>query len=162
MSNPISIRRTCPAATSMLVYLFLGAASAGCATEEFGELNEDEEGEAGDVTSTGLASPYDFQPIAPCLSRRDYASRGVVQFGFGRDPFTPPCVRLATGGTVVFQGLFQEHPLVPRPLGTTPSPIVATDSGGGVEFEFYDFGFFPYQCSRHPEEIGVIWASSAY
>jgi hypothetical protein len=60
----------------------------------------------------------------------------------------------------VFGGRFAEHPLEPRPIGTS-SPIVATRDGGSVEFEFSDPGY-PYGCAVHPEEIGVIWASAGF
>ena len=106
-------------------------------------------------------SPYDFQPIEPCLTEEDYVSRGVVRFSLSHEPFTPSCLRLASGGgaTVVFQGRLAEHPIEPRDSGTQPSPIVSTGDGGSIEFEFPDAGFFPYRCAEHPEETGVVWAS---
>jgi hypothetical protein len=98
-----------------------------------------------------------FHPVAPCFQESDYVSRAVVRFLDGH--YTPRCLRLASGGTVVFQGLFSVHPLEPRPIETMPSPIVPTSSGGQVEFEFPDHGFYPYRDAAHPEEIGVIWSN---
>jgi plastocyanin len=161
MSRSFSDRLTFLAASFALAAL----ASAGCAAEPIGEAEadpadlDDEVGADVDGSPAGVASPFDFQPIAPCRSEQDYVHRAVVRFGLGRRPFTPPCVRLASGGTVVFQGSLREHPIEPRPSGTAPSPIQATDEGGSVEFEFTSYGFFPYRCARHPEETGVIWTS---
>jgi hypothetical protein len=157
MAGPNSNRCTVLALAYPAAALLIGAVSGGCAVD-FGPADE----EGVESSAAGLGSPYDFQPIAPCLSRLDYIPRGVVQFGLGRAPYTPRCVRLATGGTVVFQGSFLDHPLVPRSLGSAPSPIQPTLAGGSVEFEFSDFGFFPFQCAEHPEETGVIWASWAF
>jgi len=136
----------------------LGFASSGCAMESMADEPElDEELEVDSVAELA----FDFQPIEPCMSESDYVSRGVVRFGLGSDPFTPACARLASGGTVVFQGRLAEHPIVPRrALGTEPSPIQPSARGSRVEFEFPDYGTFPYQCAEHPEEIGVVWASS--
>lgn len=98
-----------------------------------------------------------FRPVAPCFQESDYVSRAVVRFLDGH--YTPRCLRLASGGTVVFQGLFSVHPLEPRPIETMPTPILPTSSGGQVEFEFPDHGFYPYRDAAHPEEIGVIWSN---
>lgn len=133
------------------------AALGGCAMD-MDEMGPDA-ATANESVELG-GSPLDFQPIAPCMRESDYAPRGVVRVGLS-EAFTPPCVRLATGGTVVFQGWMTHHPLEPRDAGTAPSPILATDSGF-AEFEFTDFGFFPYRCAAHADEVGVIWASYAF
>jgi hypothetical protein len=98
-----------------------------------------------------------FHPVAPCLNESDYVSRAAVRFLDGH--YTPRCLRLASGGTVVFQGAFVTHPLEPRPIETVPSPIVPTNSGGQVEFEFPDHGFYPYRDAAHPQETGVVWSN---
>lgn len=135
--------------------------AAGCIAEI-----SDEEIAGSDDTGVApgeASSPYPFRAIAPCRTAQDYVSRNVVQFGFGKAVFTPPCVRLATGGTVVFQGPLDQHPLEPRTTdGSQPSPIEGARTGGSVEYELNDYGFFPYRCGKHPEELGVIWASWAY
>jgi hypothetical protein len=102
-----------------------------------------------------------FQRIEPCPTESSYVPRGVVRFGNDASFYSPPCVRLASGGTVVFGGPFAAHPLEPRSFGAS-SPIVHTRNGGSVEFEFPDPGFFPFGCAVHPEEIGVIWASAGF
>lgn len=133
--------------------------SSGCAMEPM-DVEPGDEGEAAELEGDPeAAAAFDFEPVEPCLSESDYVSRGAVRFGLSHEPFTPPCVRLASGGTVVFQGRLAEHPIEPRSLGTAPSPIQPTARGSRVEFEFPDHGTFPYQCARHPDEIGVVWSS---
>lgn len=112
--------------------------------------------EPASATRETLATPG-FHPVAPCFSESDYVSRAVVRFFDGH--YTPRCLRLASGGTVVFQGNFSIHPLAPRPIESMPSPILPTNSGGSVEFEFTEHGFYPYQDTAHPEEIGVVWSN---
>ena len=109
---------------------------------------------------TGTGTPSGPQAIAPCASESDFVRSGVVTLRAGGQGFFPACVRLASGGTVVFQALFQEHPLRRRDLGTTPSPITGTNFGGVVEYEFPDQGLFAYGCAAHPNEIGVVWSST--
>ena len=133
-----------------LVCVSIGSACAG-------EASEPHDSDALASSASGLR----FERIDPCPTESSYVPRAVV--GFGRDAsfYSPPCARLASGGTVVFAGRFAEHPLEPRPFGAS-SPIVATRDGGSVEFEFSDPGFYPYGCAVHPEEIGVIWASAGF
>jgi hypothetical protein len=126
----------------------LGTTLPGCG----GESPESVETQRAAVGTPG------FHPVTPCMKESDYVSRAVVSF-FWDGKYTPRCLRLASGGTVVFQGMFAEHPLVPRPIETMPSPILPTSEYGQVEFEFPDHGFFPYQDAAHPEEMGVIWAN---
>jgi plastocyanin len=111
---------------------------------------------------TMSSSASGFQRIEPCPTESSYVPRAVVRFGDHASFYSPPCARLASGGTVVFAGRFAEHPLEPRPFGTTFSPIASTRDGGSVEFEFPDPGFYMYGCALHPEEIGVIWASAGF
>jgi hypothetical protein len=129
----------------------------GCASESLDLLPSTQTASERRVDSerAALGTPG-FRPVAPCFNESDYVSRAVVRFFDGH--YTPRCLRLASGGTVVFQGLFAVHPLVPRPIETTPSPILPTSDYGQVEFEFPDHGFYPYQDAEHPEEIGVIWS----
>jgi hypothetical protein len=132
-----------------LVCVSIGSACAGEAVE------------TPDVDALA-SSASGFQRIEPCPTESSYVPRAVVRFEYDASFYSPPCARLASGGTVVFRGRFSEHPLEPRPFGITSSPIVATRDGGSVEFEFPDPGFYPYACVVHPEEIGVIWASAGF
>ena len=136
----------------------LSAAVVGCASASPDTTSPPEQSnENGIDTQRAAVGTPGFHPVAPCPQESDYVSRAVVRFLDGH--CTPRCLRLASGGTVVFQGLFATHPLEPRPIETMPSPILPTRSGGQVEFEFPDHGFFPYVNAAHPEEIGVIWSN---
>jgi len=137
----------------VLTCAVIGLALLGCASES-PSAREQAGAELG--TLEAAVTPG-FQAIAPCLSESDYVSRAVVRFLDGT--YSPRCLRLASGGTVVFQGDLAVHPLQPRSGGTTPSPIVATSAYGQVEFEFPDHGVYPYEDAAHPEQIGVIWST---
>ena len=133
-----------------LAAVAVSVAMVGCSSESL-------ENESRVTTERAAVGTPGFHPVAPCFNESDYVSRAVVRFLDGH--YTPRCLRLASGGTVVFQGLFAQHPLVPRPIETMPSPILPTSEYGQVEFEFPDHGFYPYQDAAHPEEIGVIWSN---
>jgi hypothetical protein len=139
-----------------LVAMALSTALVGCSSESPDAIGKSESHDTDRVEAvrSAVGTPG-FQPIAPCLKESDYVSRAVVSFWDGH--YSPRCLRLASGGTVIFQGFFAQHPLVPRALGTIPSQIQPTSDYGQVEFEFPDHGIFPYQDAAHPEEIGVIW-----
>ena len=137
----------------VLMSAITGAALLGCASEPPSAAEQD----STELATLEAAVTPGFQAIAPCLSESDYVSRAVVRFLDG--VYAPRCLRLASGGTVVFQGDLRGHPLQPRSGGSTPSPIVATSAYGHVEFEFPDHGVYPYQDAAHPEQIGVIWST---
>jgi hypothetical protein len=140
------------------VALALSIAVGGCSSESPDAIRSTEAEHANPVdTQLAAVGTPGFRPVAPCFNESDYVSRAVVRFFDGH--YTPRCLRLASGGTVVFQGLFAVHPLVPRPIETMPSPILPTSEYGQVEFEFPDHGFYPYQDAAHPEEMGVIWSN---
>ena len=129
----------------------------GCASESLDASQSPPAFDEGTVEKQrGAVGTPGFRPVAPCFHESDYVSRAVIRFFDGH--YSPRCLRLASGGTVVFQGLFAVHPLVPRPIETVPSPILPTSEYGQVEFEFPDHGFYPYQDAAHPEEMGVIWS----
>jgi len=136
----------------------LGIAVVGCSSESPDAVRSTQaENENRVDTQRAAVGTPGFRPVAPCFNESDYVSRAVVRFFDGH--YSPRCLRLASGGTVVFQGLFAVHPLVPRPIETMPSPILPTSEYGQVEFEFPDHGFYPYQDAAHPEEIGVVWSN---
>lgn len=142
-----------------LLCALLGSACAGEAIES--SSSDDGAFESPDV-DVAASSASGFQRMQPCPTESSYVSRVVVNLEYGASFYSPPCTRLASGGTVIFRGRFADHPLEPRPFGTMPSPIVPTREYGSVEFEFPDQGFFPYGCALHPEEIGVIWSSAGF
>ncbi|MFN0061850.1 MAG: plastocyanin/azurin family copper-binding protein [Myxococcaceae bacterium] len=68
--------------------------------------------------------------------------------------FSPPCMRVAVGQTVTFQGDFNSHPMRPgvnpgglEAEGVNPIPIV--NSGTSVDVTFSGAGTFPFYCAVH-------------
>ena len=142
-----------PASSLFSFAIFVSSiALSGCGDAGYAEDTGEETATAGEA----LRTPG-FRPIAPCLSESDYVSRAVVSFWNGA--YSPRCLRLASGGTVIFAGSLSEHPLEPRLSGDSFSPIVPARFGGMVEIEFPDPGLFPYQSGADPKQVGVIWAS---
>lgn len=135
----------------------LGAAFAACAVDPSNSNGETQEQNPDLGTQAAALGTPGFLPISPCLNESDYVSRAVVRFWDGH--YTPRCLRLASGGTVVFQGDLSLHPLEPRPGGSPSSPIEFTNWAGQVEFEFTEHGVYPYRDAAHPEETGVIWST---
>jgi len=68
--------------------------------------------------------------------------------------FTPKCMTLAAGQSVVWEGNLSAHPLAPgnpsdERAGSPDNPIEPTSSGDSVEFRFEKPGIYPYYCSVH-------------
>jgi plastocyanin len=68
--------------------------------------------------------------------------------------FTPKCLTIAVGQSVVWQGNLSAHPLAPGnpddpEAGSPASPIVSTSEGSRAEFAFPVAGTFPYYCAIH-------------
>ena len=150
-------KHVCALGTAALAVAALAITLLGCASEPPGGIEGNDAPNGSEWAVLREALTPGFQPIAPCLHESDYVSRAVVRFFDG--VYSPRCLRLASGGTVVFQGNLAVHPLQPRAGGTEPSLILPTSFGGQVEFEFPDHGLFPYQDGAHPEQIGVIWST---
>jgi hypothetical protein len=138
----------------------LGSGCAGHSPDEPFDSNVQSEAEAavdGTVDAVSITNPLAFQAIAPCLAESDYV-RSTVVFVRG-STCSPRCVRLAAGGTVTFVGMLPNQSVEPRSVGTTPSPITQAAFGGSAEFEFSDYGFFPFQCGPATDATGVVWST---
>jgi hypothetical protein len=138
----------------------LGTGCAGHSPDEPLESGVQSETEAavdGTDAVASVTSPFAFQAIAPCSAESDYV-RSAVVFARG-STCSPRCVRLAAGGTVVFVGMLPNQPIEPLSAGTKPSPITRASSGGSAEFEFSDYGFFPFQCGTAKDATGVVWST---
>lgn len=90
------------------------------------------------------------------------ASR-LITFAFDASPmqYQPPCMRIAVGESVTWQGDFAAHPL--QPFNGDPNTPIPTMSIGQVDaslteltVEFPEAGLFGYQCAVHAPMIGAI------
>lgn len=91
----------------------------------------------------------------------------VVQIAVEGLKFTPPCLQIAAGQSVRFDGSLASHPLAPgnpddHAAGSPNSPIVATSSGRSVEFTFEAAGTYPYYCELHSFGAGMGMAGAIY
>jgi plastocyanin len=79
----------------------------------------------------------------------------VIAFGGASGlKYVPPCITIAKGQKVTFNGAFSSHPLAPgiqgnTGAGTAGSPIKSTTTGTTAEFTFDAVGTFPYICTVH-------------
>lgn len=91
----------------------------------------------------------------------------VVGVGAQGLKFTPPCMLIAVGQTVTFEGSLSAHPLGPgRPddptAGSPDNPIERTASGSSAEFRFEGAGTFPYFCELHGFGSGMGMVGAIY
>jgi plastocyanin len=91
----------------------------------------------------------------------------VVQIAAEGLKFTPPCLEIARGQAVTFEGSLAAHPLAPGnpedpSAGSPESPIEATSSGRSVAFTFEAAGTFPYFCELHAFGNGMGMAGAVY
>lgn len=112
-------------------------------------------------------------PMLNACSASDYVDRSgedasrVITVGQTGLTFSPRCMLIAQGQSVVFEGSFSEHPLAPgnprRPqAGSADTPIETTTSGSRVEFTFDEAGTFPYYCRVHAVGDGRGMAGSIH
>lgn len=73
----------------------------------------------------------------------------------GSTGYTPRCVTIRAGQSVVFEMSFTAHPLVPGiPHGptagaTSPNPIAAQSAGTTYTVLLQDAGYYPFYCRTH-------------
>jgi plastocyanin len=114
------------------------------------------------VDSGGAASvPAGIEPQAlNGCNANGYEDHGaedderVIQIAAEGLKFTPPCLAIAVGQSVKFEGSLSAHPLSPGnanhpDAGSPNSPIRETTSGMSVEFTFDAPGTYPYFCELH-------------
>jgi plastocyanin len=65
------------------------------------------------------------------------------------------CLSVKKGGSVTFNGSFQDHPLLPKG-GSSPNPIQTTASGTTKAFTFDAVGTYGFICGNHPTMTGAI------
>lgn len=91
----------------------------------------------------------------------------VVQIAADGLSFTPPCIGIAAGQTLRFEGSLTAHPIAPgnaddAEAGSPDNPITATSSGSSVEFKFDSAGTYPYYCELHSFGAGKGMAGAVY
>jgi plastocyanin len=155
--------RTLTFAAALLASLAL----VGCGSDDGGDptpadMNEPEppSGDAGPQAFNGCsANSYEDRSA-------DGAER-VVQIAVEGLKFTPPCLQIAVGQSVRFDGSLTSHPLAPgnpddHEAGSPNTPIVRTSSGRSVEFTFAAAGTYPYYCELHAFGAGMGMAGAIY
>jgi plastocyanin len=91
----------------------------------------------------------------------------VIEIAAAGLSFTPPCMTIAAGQTVRFEGSLSAHPLAPgnaddHAAGSPNNPIVATSSGNSAEFTFDAPGTFAYFCELHSFGAGMGMAGAIH
>jgi len=91
----------------------------------------------------------------------------VVQIAAEGLTYTPPCMTIAAGQSVSFEGSLSAHPLAPgnaddNAAGSLDNPIAATSSGNSVEFTFETPGTYPYYCTLHSFGSGKGMAGAVH
>ena len=91
----------------------------------------------------------------------------VIQIAIDGLVFTPPCITIAAGQSVRFEGSLTAHPLAPgtpddAQAGSPESPIERTSSGNSAEFTFEHPGTFPYYCELHGFGSGSGMVGAVY
>ncbi len=111
-------------------------------------------------------APADNVPVYNGCTGSLYVDRSApsanrtVSFGGanGSGPFaySPPCITIAAGQTVTFEGSFNVHPLGPGTSPTvdpgapnTPIPRLSSDAMPRVMVTFPAPGLYPYLCELH-------------
>ena len=95
----------------------------------------------------------------------DKTKDAMTTISFAGIEYTPRCVRVHVGSTVIFDGNFAAHPLVGGTVeGSTAtpasaSPLPATSSGSEVTVTLSKAGAVPYYCTAHASSgmMGAIF-----
>lgn len=150
---------------ALLGAALLGACSSSSDPQAPGSMPESG-AEAG--ASTG-PSPLSINGCSPdgYEDHSDEADARVVQVGAEGLKFTPPCLLVAVGQAVLFEGNLSAHPLAPgRPddasAGSPANPIIRTSSGNSATFSFERAGTFPYFCELHGFGSGMGMVGAIY
>ena len=85
----------------------------------------------------------------------DKTNDAMTMISFEGIEYTPRCVRVRMGSTVVFSGNFTMHPLVGGTVSASTgspdpsSPLPATSSGAELTVNMSKSGAVPYYCTAH-------------
>jgi plastocyanin len=67
--------------------------------------------------------------------------------------YMPPCIKLPVGGTLTFNGSFNNHPLSGNGETGSPLPMPGMPEMGSTPVQMYTFataGTFEFHCADHP------------
>lgn len=100
-------------------------------------------------TSSGSTTVNGCDPATAEDHKADATT--TVTFPTGGLKYSPPCIKIAKGNAVKFDGSFASHPLSGGQDGTmdATSPITHTTTGTTATFTFPNAGTFPYFCDFH-------------
>ena len=96
----------------------------------------------------------------------DMTATSTITIAFAGIEYTPQCVRIKSGTTIIFSGNFANHPLAGgEVIGTTGtpdrgSPIPETNSGNELKFTLMSIpNAYPYYCTAHVSQgmMGAIF-----
>lgn len=111
-----------------------------------------------DMTTTppDMTGPAVFNNCnaADFVDRTGITATRTVTFGTTGNTYSPKCITIAAGQSVMFSGNFGGHPLRPgvganATAGSANNPITATGSGTTASFTFPTAGSYPYNCQFH-------------
>lgn len=119
--------------------------------------------DAGPEAGADVATVVHGCTEARFVDRSDPSADRAVAFGgaLGMN-FSPPCITIAAGQTVRFDGNLASHPLTPGVVGVAGSgagsAISLTTSGDTVSVTFPAAGSFPFHCGVHGPMgmVGVV------
>jgi plastocyanin len=124
------------------------------------------------LTSSSLAQRSNITcTINHCnwQTAKDLRGQATIEIDFGDYFYSPACVRISVNATVMFNGSFTMHPLVPGTVSPSysfsednTSFIGTLHSGDSAAFETSmdnELGVYPYVCIAHytDDMYGAIW-----
>jgi plastocyanin len=135
-----------------------GGIAIGCLVSSLAACSDDAGEGAGSGGSGGSGGTGMPVIVNGCNSSTavDMTASPAIMITFAGIEYTPQCVRIKSGTTIVFSGNFTNHPLVGGTVaGTTGtpdrgSPIPETSSGVELKFFFESVpAAYPYYCTAH-------------
>jgi plastocyanin len=142
----------------LVIVLALAAGLVACGSD--GEPS----GQGGSAGAGGSGMPVVVNGCDSTMAI-DKTKDTITTVTFAGIEYTPRCVRIHAGSTVVFTGNFASHPLVGGTVAgatATPdpgSPVPPTDVGTEITFTLAKSGAHPYYCSAHASSgmMGAIF-----
>lgn len=114
-----------------------------------------------DASTTDAAVAINGCRAAQVMDRSAAGADRTITFGgvLG-ERYSPPCIKIALGQSVTWNGTFSDHPMVPgiRASGEQDNnPIPRSPSGTTRNATFNTAGAWGYYCTSHPGMEGVVF-----